>query len=218
VESVGTPPKNRRQTESMMGKAQKKATVIAPPPKPRSVVARAFNAVRYELPLFVFLLILFVPQKSDASDDVYTALHAFDYSVGFAPRLFVGSLLSLFAEYKSLAFINGFMDVVSAITLVLFTVLAGRLIRKADEQAKTGTTMAVCVFLVGPYTIAAQYPRMTSVDRVVIVFTVLALVLIAVDRTWPKWFVRHCWRWHGNLSRVCVYVYAAVAIVLLYSA
>lgn len=202
-----------------MGKAQKKATVIAPPPKPRSVVARAFNAVRYELPLFVFLLILFVPQKSDASDDVYTALHAFDYSVGFAPRLFVGSLMSLFAEYKSLAFINGFMDVVSAITLVLFTVLAGRLIRKADEQAKTGTTMAVCVFLVGPYTIAAQYPRMTSVDRVVIVFTVLALVLIAVDRTWPKWFVPALLALALATYHGFAFMYMpAVAIVLLYSA
>lgn len=202
-----------------MGKTQKKITVLAPPPETRSAATRAFDALRYELPIFVFLLILFVPQKSDAADDVYTALHVFDYSVGFAPRLLVGSLMSLFTEYKSLAFINGFMDVVSVITLVLFTVLAGRLLRKADEQTKAGTTMAVCVFLALPYTIAAQYPRMTSVDRVVIVFTVAALVLMAMDKTWPKWFVPLLLvlalaTYHGF-----AFMYMpAVAIVLIYTA
>ena len=123
--------------------------------------------------------------------------------------------MSLFTEYKSLAFINGFMDVVSAITLVLFTVLAGRLIRKADENTGDITIMLVGLFFAVPCAISALYPRLHSIERFIILFTVLSLIVI--NRKGWKWLVPFFIV--GGLASYQGFAFTympAVAVVLIY--
>lgn len=153
-----------------------------------SMLLRIYEKVKYELPILIFLLIVYVPQNISIIDDVYTAVHVFDYSiVGFAPRLFIGSLMSLFIGYKSLAAMSLFMDIVCIGALFLYTWTAGRLIRKASPETKEITVLLVVLFIALPYSLAALYPRLLSLDRYMVLIALFALM--ALNNRFAKWLV-----------------------------
>jgi len=157
--------------------------------KKNNLFFRTFERVKYELPIFILLFLFFIPKRSDlARNDVYVTMLIFDYRIGFAPRLFIGSVMSLFTDYKSLHFMNNFMDIFCVATLVLFAIVAGRIIRKAGDKAKEMPIFFIILFIVVPYTRAVLFPGpIVSFDRFLVVFTLLAL--IAINKKVIKWFV-----------------------------
>ena len=70
---------------------------------------RLLDSVKYELPVLAVLLIIYAFQHDFYTGDIYNIAHIYDYRIGFAPRLFIGSLMTLFTDYKSIAFINSFL-------------------------------------------------------------------------------------------------------------
>ncbi len=148
---------------------------------------KVYGSVKYELPVLVCLLIFFVSLNRDVLDDPYTIVHYFDYRIGFAPRLFIGSVMSLFTDNKTLAFMNSFKDIVCIAALVLFAFAAGRVIRKAGKETKATAIIFVILFISVPYSLHALYPTLLSLDRFLVVYTFLALM--AVNKKAIKWFV-----------------------------
>lgn len=185
----------------------------------KNVFFRTFEKVQYELPILIVLLALFFFNRSDiAGNDVYVTMHIFDYSIGFAPRLFIGSLMSLFTDYKSVAFMNRFMDIFCIITLVLFTAAAGRVIRKSDNSAKNAALFLVILFLAVPYSRSILYPGGDSIslDRFLAVYTLLALC--AVNKTGIKWVIPALLFMGFATYHGFAFTYMpAVVIVLIYS-
>lgn len=171
----------------------KKATAVSGGNKETRVtnnlLFRIFENIKYELPILILLLILFIPKRSDlANNDVYVTLLIFDYKIGFAPRLFIGSFMSLFTDYKSVAFMNRFMDIVCVATLLLFAVFTGQIIRKVGDKAKEIPIFFIILFIAIPYSRAVLFPGpIVSLDRFLVLFTLLAL--IAINKPVMKWFV-----------------------------
>jgi len=158
-------------------------------PSKNNIYSGIFEKVKYELPIFILLFLLFIPKRSDlAHNDVYITTLIFDYRIGFAPRLFIGSVMSLFTDYKSVHFMNIFMDVFCVASLVLFAVAAGRTIRKVGDKAKEIPIFFIILFIAVPYSRAALFPGpIVSLDRFLVIFTFLAL--IAINKPVVKWFV-----------------------------
>lgn len=148
-------------------------------------IASAFKKVKYELPVFCVMLALAVPQITDFSSQAYSTLLALDYRVGFAPRIFMGSLLSLFTDFRGRREINIFYVVMFLLTFLLVAWLAGRLIRSAEAEMKNTMIALVALFLALPYTAAFLYPQIFSPDRFLIFFTLLGLLVF--DKPYLRW-------------------------------
>ena len=153
----------------------------------KCIFFRIFEKVKYELPIFCFLLIFYVPQYKKVADDIYSTLYIFDYRIGFAPKFFIGSVMSLFTDYKSQAFITVFFVIIFFAEAVLVAFVVGRIIRKANDETKEIITLLIGLFLAIPYSLSILYPRLLSIDRVNIIFTMLALILI--NKRIFKWSV-----------------------------
>ena len=69
----------------------------------------------------------------------------------------------------------------------MFSFAAGRVIRKADEKVKNTAMIFVLLFLTVPYSHTVLYPTLVSVDRFLVIFTLLALN--AISKKGFKWFV-----------------------------
>lgn len=162
--------------------AENKDTLIG-----KHFIFKLYQKTKYELPVFVLLLLLYLPQKLSVTTDIYSMLHIFDYRIGFAPRLFIGSVMSLFTDYKSQAFMDNFFSIVFILEAVLFAFVAGRIIRKASDETKEITVLFIALFLAVPYSLASLYPRLLSVDRFLVIFTLLALIVL--NKKGFKWLV-----------------------------
>jgi hypothetical protein len=153
----------------------------------KSFVAKGYEKVKYELPVFILLLMLFLPQNLRVTNDIYSTLHIFDYRIGFAPRLLIGSIMSLFTDYKSQAFMESFFSVVFIMEALLFAFVAGRIIRKAGLETRETTVFFVVLFFAVPYSLGVLYPRLLSLDRFLVLFTLLALMVL--NKKGFKWIV-----------------------------
>jgi len=176
---------------------------------------RLLDKVKYELPVLVVLLIFYFLNDYDSTNDPYTILHIFDYRIGFAPRLFIGSIMSLFTDYKTLAFMNQFFDIFCLLSIILFTFTAGCVIRKSDDKTKSTAIVFVILFLAVPYSRTVLYPRLISLDRFLVVFTLLAF--IAISKKGFKWLVPLLILMSLATYQGYAFTYMpAVAILLLY--
>lgn len=141
-----------------------------------------YDKVKYELPVFLLLLIQAIPQRYlDYSEDIYPAFLAIDYgAVGFAPRAFLGSVMKLFFDYRGRREQNIFFGVIMILTFLLVSWMAGRLIRLADDDVKKTTIFFVALFLAGPYSNAVLFSKMFQPDRVLALFTLLGLLVMNI--------------------------------------
>lgn len=140
----------------------------------RSIV----HKIRYELSIFALLIVQFIPQAQDFSDDAYASTYALDYwSVGFAPRILVGSVLSVFIDFRGRLQLNIFFTIGFLLAIALVAVLGGHIIRTADSDMKRTVIFFAVLFLVGPYTNSFLFPRAFSPDRFLAIFTVLCFVI-----------------------------------------
>lgn len=148
---------------------------------------RLLDKIKYELPILAVLLMFYAFQHDFFTGDIYNILHIYDYRIGFAPRLFIGSLMSLFTDYKSSVFINKFFNVFCIASIFLFSYVAGRVIRKSDDKVRNTAIIFILLFLAVPYSRTVFYPRLLSLDRFLVVFTLLALIVIS--KKGFRWFV-----------------------------
>ena len=153
----------------------------------KSFFAKALDQIKYELPVFILLLLLFLPQNLRVTNDIYSMLHIFDYRIGFAPRLLIGSIMSLFTDVKTQAFMESFFGIVFILEALLFAFVAGRIIRKANGEIKETTIFFVVLFFAVPYSLGVLYPRLLSLDRFLVLFTLLALMVM--NKKGFKWLV-----------------------------
>ncbi|OQA67417.1 MAG: hypothetical protein BWY37_01173 [Firmicutes bacterium ADurb.Bin262] len=206
-----------------MGKKMRRSAVSKPDAvikKYRALVGghlvfRCFDKVKYELPVLAFLLGFYAKDHDFFQRDIYNILHIFDYRIGFAPRLFIGSLMSLFTSYKSAAFMNLFFNIVCLVSIAVFAVVSGRVIRRSDDEARGAAILFVLLFLAVPYSRTIFFPRLVSLERFLAMFTLLAFT--AVGKKGFRWLVPlliavSLATYHGY-----AFTYMpAVAIVLLY--
>jgi hypothetical protein len=156
----------------------------------KNVFILLLDGIKYEFPILIILLALFFSNRSDiATNDVYVNMHIFDYRIGFAPRLFIGSLMSLFTNYKSVAFMDRFMDIFCLISLVLFAFSAGRVIRKSSDSVRNAAIFLIILFLVVPYSRSILFPGAGSIslDRFLAVYTLIAIAV--ANKTGIKWAI-----------------------------
>lgn len=181
----------------------------------RNRFVRLFDKVRYELPILAVLLVVYALDHEFIERDMYNILHIFDYRVGFAPRLLIGSLMSLFTAYKSAAFMNLFFNVVCLLSIALFAFAAGRVIRRSSGEARGAAFLLVLLFLAVPYSRTVFFPRLLSLERFLALFTLLALM--AVSKKGFRWLVPLLIA--ASLATYHGYAFTympAVALVLLY--
>lgn len=148
---------------------------------------KLFDKVKYELPVFLILITLYAFRHDFYTRDIYNILHIYDYRIGFAPRLFIGSLMSIFTDYKSMEFMNNFFNVVCIASIFLFSFAAGRTIRKSDDKTRNTAIIFVMLFLAVPYSQTVFFPRLVSLDRFLVLFTFLAFM--AINKKGFKWLV-----------------------------
>lgn len=147
-----------------------------------------FYKIRYELAIFALLIVQFIPQAQDFSDDAYASTYALDYwSIGFAPRILVGSVLSVFADFRGRLQLNIFFTIGFVFAIALVAVIGGHIIRTADGNMKRTVIFFAVLFLVGPYTNSFLFPRAFSPDRFLAVFTVLCFSVINKPRV--RWLL-----------------------------
>lgn len=147
-----------------------------------------YDKIKYELPIFLLLLIQTIPQNLDFSEDPYASLLAVDYGIlGFAPRVFPGSVMALFFDYRGSREINIFFSVIFILTFLLVSWMAGRLIRSADDDIKKVTIFFVALFLAGPYSSAVFFPQIYAPDRLLVLFTLLGLLIMNIRLV--KWLL-----------------------------
>lgn len=178
-------------------------------------IAAAFEKVKYELPVFCVMLALAVPQTADFSKQAYSTLLALDYRIGFAPRIFMGSVLSLFTDFRGRREINVFYSVMFLLAFLLVAWLAGRLIRSAEPATKNTMIALVALFLALPYTAAFLYPQAYPPDRFLIFFTLLGLVVL--DKPYVRWSLPLLLSAALATHHMFVFAYMPVfAVLLLY--
>ena len=142
--------------------------------------------IKYELAIFTFLTIVFLPTYNKITDDIYASLLFLDYRAGFGPRLFLGSLLSFFSLSKSSLLVEGLVTTFGIILILFASLLSGNLIRNAGE-AKEVTIYFGLVFLSLPYTASAFNHRLSFFDRSLIFFTLLSLVSLQNKKA--RWLI-----------------------------
>ncbi len=196
-------------------KTLKKDIPPAPTNRPSPGV-RAFEKIQYELPLLIFILLLGIPHMKELPDMYYT-MHIFDYRIGFAPRIFIGSLMALFTDYKSLAFMNRFFTIVFLIEAVLLAFAAGGIIRRAKGEEKETVIYFIALFFAIPHTACLPYSETLSLDRFLVIITVLALMALRLRGfRWlvPLFIVAGLATYHGF-----AFMYMPViALLLIYEA
>lgn len=175
-----------------------------------------YEKLKYELPVFMLLLIQTIPQNLDFSKDAYASLLALDYgAVGFAPRIFPGSVMALFFDYKGHRQINIFFGVILILTFLLVAGMAGKLIRAADDDVKKTFIFFVALFLAGPYSSAAFFPQMFTPDRLLVLFTLLGLLVM--NKRLAKWLLPFILVAALGTHNMFTFTYMpAIAILLLY--
>lgn len=150
-----------------------------------------FKTIDYEFYIFLILLILSLPIfekiRPTQQPDVYYHTHIFDYGLGFAPRLFIGSLMSLFTQYKSATFMTAFMHASHLLSYMFYAFAAGRFIRKAEDDMREGAIYLVALFMALPFTFAAISFRSISLDHFTLFFTFLMLVFL--NKPVIKWSI-----------------------------
>jgi hypothetical protein len=154
---------------------------------PNTLLIKAKSKTRYELPVFIMLLIQLIPQNLDFSEDTYSSMLVLDYRLGFAPRLLPGSVLALFTDYRGRVQINIFYAVVFLLSYILVAWIAGRLIRAADEDMKKTMVFFVVLFFACPFSNAFLFPQLYSPDRFLVLFTLAGLLFIGKHRL--KWLL-----------------------------
>lgn len=174
-----------------------------------------YEAIKYELPVFVLLTAQLIPQGFDFSKDAYASVLVLDYRIGFAPRLFMGSVLSLFTRFKGSRELNIFFAVMFAVCFFLISWTAGRIIRAAADENQKMTVFFVALFLAGPFSTAFLFPVLLSLDRFLVLFTVAILLVIGKPRL--RWLTPVFLFMALATHHVFAFTYMpAVAIVVLY--
>lgn len=175
-----------------------------------------YDKIKYELPIFLLLLIQTIPQNLDFSEDPYASLLALDYgAIGFAPRIFPGSVMALFFDYRGHRQINIFFGVILVLTFLLVSWVAGRLIRTADDDVKKMMIFFVALFLAGPYSSAVLFPQMFAPDRLLVLFTLLGLLIMNIRLV--KWLLPFILFAALATHNIFTFTFMpAIAILLLY--
>lgn len=150
-------------------------------------VRKLYSKVNYEVLIFTLLIVQFITLELDFSKDVYSSVLVLDYRIGFLPRLFAGSVLSLFTDYKGKTQLNIFFFVIFLITFILVAWLAGQIIRNSINGTEKTVCFLVALFLSGPYSNSFLFPQLFSLDRFLVFFTILSLVII--NKPVLRWFL-----------------------------
>jgi hypothetical protein len=153
----------------------------------KSLLLKVYDKLKYEFPIFILLTIQLIPQDLDFAKDPYASILSLDYRIGFAPKIFMGSVLALFTDYRGHKQVNVFFTVIFILSFILLAWVAGRLIRSAGDDTKQIMIFLVALFLAGPYTTAFLFPQLFSPDRFLVIFTLLALLVLSKPKI--KWLL-----------------------------
>ena len=120
---------------------------------------------------------------------VGTELHALDYSLGFLPRAFSGSLLRLFvpAAYITESTIVVYLMIIHVLTYALLAVIMGMLIERAlsTKNYMMCLVVALCIFM--PQQIWYWSFSVMIWDTFLLLFALCAMLCVRHEKL--KWFV-----------------------------
>ena len=155
--------------------------------KQRNIFLRVFEKIKYEFFIVVFIVIQFLPRITDFSEDAYATMFVLDYKFGIAPRLFMGSVLSFFTDYKGREELNIFFSALFALSFILIAVVLGGIIRSANTDMESSVLFLVALFLAGPFSMAFTYAEVFAPDRILAMFAIFS-VLVMTKRGF-RWVV-----------------------------
>lgn len=155
---------------------------------PKRFFVTIWEKTKYELPVFLLLCVQLATQRTDVNTDAYRGLLVLDYGdAGFAPRLFIGSVLSLFMKNKSAQNLNAFLFALYIAAFVFVSLIAGALVRKTAGDSQKMTVFLLALFFASPFSAAVFLPRFFSLDRLQALFALFAMLL--VNKRGFRWLV-----------------------------
>ncbi len=131
----------------------------------------------YELGIFVLLCIQALQNRlimANMSTDYYS-YYLVDFSMGKTSRLLIGSIVNLLTDKPTKEWIDTFVMVVFFVTLVLTSLLLGRIIKCAKKEMRNILYVFVLFFVTGSFGMYGFSHYFGMLDIYMFIFAVLAV-------------------------------------------
>ena len=145
-----------------------------------------FNIFKFELIIFLFLILTFILSIPKELHGWTTAWYAMDYSFGLDSRLLIGSLLRLvYPDFIDVQVVNLFVIISTILLLILLSYVLGYAIKNAGKETyKKGLLYIVILYLICPGSPAylwsmENYGRL---DLYLLIFTAVSIIIYYKDR------------------------------------
>lgn len=154
----------------------------------KSYGSKAFYILlRYQYDIIIFLFLSFqlfitcpMYEGIETMFDWCTTSYALTYKLGFASRLFMGSLLNLFVPYLSAKFLWLFIFASLLILNFLLALYLGSCIRASDRKIHAALFLLIALYLAAPNSLGYLYHFVNfgRLDLFLFIFTMLSLFCI----------------------------------------
>lgn len=140
-----------------------------------------YNIFKYELIIFLFLILTFILSIPKELHGWTTAWYAMDYSLGIDSRLLIGSLLRLvYPDFLDVQVVNSFVILSTILLLILLSCVLGYAIKNSGKETyKKGLLYIVILYLICPGSPAylwsmENYGRL---DLYLLIFTAVSIII-----------------------------------------
>lgn len=144
---------------------------------------------KYELGVFLLLIIqacMNIDFRFGMDTNFYTYYLA-DFSMGKTSRLLIGSLVNLLTDKPTVTWINCFAAVVLFLTLVVTSLLIGKVIKSTEGKMRTVITVFSLFSVSGAFTLWGYSKFFGILDIYMYLFTVISVV--AAHNKAFRWFI-----------------------------
>ncbi len=144
----------------------------------RTKAADIFERCKYELGVFALLCIqvLFNIEELKGMLRSFYVYYLVDFSMGKTSRLLIGSIVSLFTDKPTEAWINSFARIVLFLTLLLTAVVIGHFVKAAKNEMKMPVYAFILFFVSGSFTLYGFSKFFGMLDIYMYIFALLAIV------------------------------------------
>jgi hypothetical protein len=146
----------------------------------RSCKSQMLSEAQCGIVIFLFLICRFFlyTQHGNYSSWI-TTYYLLSYDLGYIPRAFIGSAVSLFTGYLS---VKGFVIIATVITMAMIatvSILLGKAISKSGPDLKAAVLLFTILFLTAPLCLVNMLERhFGRLDTFLLVFTLIGLICL----------------------------------------
>ena len=135
---------------------------------------------RPEAVIFSVLMFFFIMEFPAYLDHWSSAWFAMDYSMGFGPRFFIGSVVRLiFGEYIHYNHAYTFVIIFLFANMALVSYILGKVIRKSQSGIKRAVVVLAALYVTAPFSVAYLWTQenMGRLDTWHLFFSLLAVIV-----------------------------------------